>query len=91
MTEAGVHQETDQYGPPLQDILICAFGALFFAGLAWALVFGLFFGANFGLEYFKITVPELVVTGLEIGSKVVSVLAALVTGLLSYKFLIKLP
>lgn len=91
MTEGDMHEEVENYGPPAVDLLVSALGALFFAGLAWALVFGVFFGAIFGLEYFQITVPELVITGLDIGSKVVPVLAFVVTGWLSYRFLIRLP
>ncbi len=91
MAEAQIHQEAEQYGPPIGEVIICALGALSFAGLAWAVVFGVFVGANFGLEYFQIIVPELVTTGLDIGSKVLPVLAALATGWLSYRFLIRLP
>lgn len=91
MAETNMQQEGEHYAPPAGDLLVSALGALFLALVAWSLVFGLFFGANFGLEYFKIAVPELVTTGLEIGSKVLPVLVALVTGWLSYRFLIKLP
>jgi len=91
MAEGETHQELENYSPPAQDMFISALGALVFAGLAWAVVMGVFIGTNFGLEYFQITVPELVTTGLDLASKVLPVLAALITGWLSYRFLIRLP
>lgn len=91
MTEGDLDHEQEHYSPPAGDVLVSILGAVFFGLAAWSVVFGLFVGANYGLEYFQIAVPELVTTGLDISSKVLPALAALITGWLSYRFLIRLP
>lgn len=73
------------------DVIISMLGAVVAAGVVWGVVFGVFAGASYGLEYFKIAVPEIVGTVLRIGSMVVPVLAAIPAAFMAYKFVLRLP
>lgn len=91
MALAQMNQESEHQGPSTSDVLICMFGAAAIAFAVWAAVFGVFAGALYGLEYFKLIVPELVTNGLRAAQAIVPVLAAIPAAWFSYKFLIRLP
>lgn len=91
MSESELNEGTEHYSPPAGDVFICMLGALVAAGVAWSVLFGLFAGANYGLTYFQITLPELAARALDLSSTVVPALAALIAGFIGYRFLMKLP
>jgi hypothetical protein len=91
MSDAIAHEGTENQALSAGDLIICMLGALVAAGVAWSVVFGLFAGANYGLTYFQIAVPDLALQALDISSKVLPALAALIAGWIGYRFLIKLP
>lgn len=90
MSVSQVHQ-SEYKGPSGTDVLIAMLGAIVFAGVVWGIVFGVFAGISYGLEFFKLAVPEIVSTILRIGSMIVPVLAAVPAAFLSYKFILRLP
>lgn len=87
----GHAHETEPSGPSGSDVFISMLMAVVAAGVVWALVYGVFAGASYGLEYFKIVVPEIVTTVLRTASMIVPVLAAIPAAWLGYKFTLKLP
>jgi hypothetical protein len=87
----GQMHESEHSGPSGSDVFISMLGAVVAAGVAWSVVFGLFAGASYGLEYFKIVVPEIVTTVLRVGSMIVPVLVAIPAAFLGYKFILRLP
>lgn len=91
MSEVEMQEGPAHYNPPASDVIVCLLGALVAAGITWAVVFGLFVGANYGITQFQITLPQIVLDGLDLGAKVVPILAALIAGLVGYRFLIRLP
>jgi hypothetical protein len=78
-------------GPSGSDVFVSMLGAAVVAGVVWSVVFGLFAGASYSLEYFKLTVPEIVTTILRVGSMILPVLAAVPAAWKSYSFILKLP
>ena len=91
MSEVDTHEGSAHYSPPANDVIICLLGALVAAGITWAIFFGLFAGANYGIAQFQITLPQFALDGLDLGAKIIPILGALVAGLVSYRFLIRLP
>lgn len=87
----GHMQATEHKGPSGSDVFISMLGAVVAAGVVWSVVFGLFAGTSYGLEYFKIAVPDVVSSILQTASMIVPVLAAIPAGWLGYKFILKLP
>lgn len=86
-----LHEVPERYGLPMGDLIVCLLGAFVLALAAWALVLGLFAGANYGLTYFQLTLPNLAASALSLGSKTISILAGLLAGLLGFRFLARLP
>lgn len=90
MTVEGSHH-AEHTGPSGSDVLIAMLGAAVIAGLVWALVFGALAGVAFGLEFFKVTLPQVAADGLQAATRILPVLAAIPAAWLSYKFILKLP
>lgn len=84
---------TSEHGSGLQamDIFVSLFGAAVIAGVVWSLVFGVFAGAAYGLEYFAVEVPQLAADGLRLAGSVLPWLAAIPAAWFSYQFIIRLP
>ena len=78
-------------GPPAMDVFIALLGAGVVAGVVWSIVYGVFAGAAFGLEYFNIALPEIVTSGLQLAARFLPLLAAIPAGWLGYKFILRLP
>ena len=91
MSETNTLEGSEHYSPPTGDVIVCLLGALVAAGITWAVVFGLFAAANYGLAQFQITLPQLAFDALDLGAKAVPALAALIAAAIGYRFLIKLP
>lgn len=78
-------------GPSAMDVFIALLGAAVAAGVVWSLVYGVFAGAAYGLEYFSIAVPPIVTDGLHIAGRWLPVLAAIPAAWFGYKFILRLP
>ena len=78
-------------GPPAMDVLVALLGAGVIAGVVWSVVYSTFAGAAFGLDYFKIALPEVVTNGLHLAARVLPVLAAIPAAWFGYKFILRLP
>ncbi len=85
------HTSEHASGPAAMDIFVGLLGAGTIAGVVWSVVFGLFAGAAYGLEYFQVQVPQLVTDGLHIASQVLPWLAAIPAAWFGYQFIIRLP
>ncbi|UYN90248.1 MAG: hypothetical protein KIT08_03180 [Anaerolineales bacterium] len=86
-------EHTSEHGSGLSatDIFVGLLGAGTIAGVVWSVVFGLFAGAAFGLEYFQVQLPQIAADGLHIASQVLPWLAAIPAAWFGYQFIIRLP
>ncbi|MCL4257369.1 MAG: hypothetical protein KJZ53_02430 [Anaerolineales bacterium] len=86
-------EHTTEHGSGLEatDIFVGLLGAGTIAGVVWSVVFGLFAGAAFGLEYFQVQLPQLAADGLHVASQVLPWLAAIPAAWFGYQFIIRLP
>ncbi|QYK51735.1 MAG: hypothetical protein KF701_04380 [Anaerolineales bacterium] len=86
-------EHTSEHGSGLEaaDIFVGLLGAGTIAGVVWSVVFGLFAGAAFGLEYFQVQLPQLAADGLHVASQVLPWLAAIPAAWFGYQFIIRLP
>jgi hypothetical protein len=73
------------------DVFVSLFAAGAIAGVVWAIVFGLFSGAAYGLEYFQVALPQIAQDGLSIARDVLPWLAAIPAAWFGYQFIIRLP
>lgn len=78
-------------GPKAMDVFVGLLGAATIAGVVWSVVFGLFAGAAYGLEYFQVQLPQLATDGLQAASQLLPWLAAIPAAWFGYQFIIRLP
>lgn len=87
----GETHHLEHAGPSATDVLIAMLGAVVIAGVVWSVVFGALAGIAYGLEYFQIALPEVAVSGLQIATQFLPILAAVPAAWVSYKFILRLP
>lgn len=85
------HTSEHASGPETMDIFVSLFGAAVIAGVVWSLVFGVFAGVAYGLEYFQVQLPQLAADGLRIAGNVLPWLAAIPAAWFGYQYIIRLP
>jgi hypothetical protein len=87
----GETHQSEHSGPSGSDVLIAMLGAVVLAGVVWSVVFGVLAGIPVGLEYLKVTLPEVAVSILNAATQIAPWLAAIPTAWFSYKFILRLP
>lgn len=85
------HKSEHGSGLEAMDVFVSLFGAAVIAGVVWSVVFGVFAGTAYGLEYFAVEVPQMVSDGLRIAGAVLPWLAAIPAAWFSYQYIIRLP